>query len=183
MHVLLDPDTEDALHEQDVLQKLELAGGTYQSLDEGKIEQASHVIAHDSQCDAYARATEAHKLRTAAFWLWECVHFQNVFDLSDELYLPSPTPPITRGVGLQVTVTGFQGFHRLAVIKLLERMGATVQKDMVLSTITHIIAKDMDDRAQKLRVARRAIHDQCSARGRPLQSACQPSSPAQPRPR
>lgn len=87
--------------------------------------------------------------------------------------------------GLQVTVTGFQvgshlfcsywkltcssavfaeldskleltqGFHRLAVIKLLERMGATVQKDMVLSTITHIIAKDMDDRAQKLRVARR----------------------------
>lgn len=67
----------------------ELAGGTYQSLDEGKIEQASHVIAHDSQCDAYARATEAHKLRTAAFWLWECVHFQNVFDLSDEVICAS----------------------------------------------------------------------------------------------
>ena len=48
-----------------------------------------------------------------------------------------------------------QGTLRLVVLDLLQSAGVNVQKDMHLPTITHIIAKQVDDNSQKLVQARR----------------------------
>lgn len=41
------------------------------------------------------------------------------------------------------------------VLEMLRIMGVTVQKDMHLPTVTHIIAKAVDDNSPKLQQARR----------------------------
>ena len=47
------------------------------------------------------------------------------------------------------------------MLDLLQGVGVTVQKDMHLPTITHIIAKKVDDKSQKLVQARRCEQPMC----------------------
>ena len=47
------------------------------------------------------------------------------------------------------------------MLDLLQGVGVTVQKDMHLPTITHIVAKKVDDKSQKLVQARRCAQPMC----------------------
>ena len=48
-----------------------------------------------------------------------------------------------------------QAIHRAVVLELIRRMGATVQKNMHVASITHIVAKDVHEQSAKLTQARR----------------------------
>ena len=56
---------------------------------------------------------------------------------------------------LRLFTPRMQGALRMVVLDLLHSTGVHVQKDMHLPTITHIIAKQVDDNSQKLVQARR----------------------------
>ena len=46
---------------------------------------------------------------------------------------------------MHATLTGFQGMQRQHILELLRAMGVHVQKSMLLSSITHVVAKDTQD--------------------------------------
>lgn len=48
-----------------------------------------------------------------------------------------------------VSVTSFQGLQRQVLLDMLRCMGVEVQKEMRLNAVTHIIARDVDDRSSK----------------------------------
>ena len=51
--------------------------------------------------------------------------------------------------GCGVSVTSFQGLQRQVLLDMLRCMGVEVQKEMRLNAVTHIIARDVDDRSSK----------------------------------
>lgn len=55
-----------------------------------------------------------------------------------------------------VSVTSFAGLHRQILLDMLHCMGVDVQKEMRLTAVTHIVARDVNDRSsKKLEHARR----------------------------
>lgn len=56
--------------------------------------------------------------------------------------------PIT-AAACGVSVTSFQGLQRQILLDMLRCMGVEVQKEMRLNDVTHIIARDVDDKSSK----------------------------------
>ncbi len=48
-----------------------------------------------------------------------------------------------------VSVTSFQGLQRQILLDMLWCMGVDVQKEMRLNAVSHIIARDVDDKSSK----------------------------------
>ncbi|KAK9840981.1 hypothetical protein WJX81_003698 [Elliptochloris bilobata] len=140
------------------LQRLiEGAGGQVRPLHmESDVGSCTHVVARHAEQPGVRWAMESGAQPVSHFWVWECVEAQQLLPTEDPLYRPAREAALPGSRHVQATLTGFQGAQRQHIIELLRVMGVRVQKSMLLSSITHVVAKDTHDPASdKLVTARR----------------------------
>ncbi|KAL0031707.1 hypothetical protein WJX79_002272 [Trebouxia sp. C0005] len=76
-------------------------------------------------------------------------HAKRMLPVNDLLHCPFLSSKIQGATACGVSVTSFQGLQRQILLDMLWCMGVDVQKEMRLNAVSHIIARDVDDKSSK----------------------------------
>lgn len=122
---------------------------------------ATHVVAWRAADlarwpEAGRRVASGAAAAVTPLWLWQAVSQRAPPPLGDALWRPMPIVPLPGTPGVEITLTGFLGDFRAALLALADAAGMRVTRPMNLVSCTHLLAADVaaDATSEKLRRAR-----------------------------